>query len=516
MSNQPTSDNTPVPDTERLPDTEHGQPTQQPTVESVPAAAKPEVSSGLNVPQPPVPAPYSGGPVLRQPQAVNPFAPPSVTPGYSRHQPPAPQYPPHSGGNPGNGGVPSHGIPQGHAPNGGALHAANAYGGSNYQAGQRVGNQPRARARVGMGTVAGLLVVAVIAGAIAGNIAGRSAATNQNAANGGGATINQVAPGAQPEARQLADGSVADIAAKVLPSVVFIEVIEGDGYATGSGFVISEDGYILTNQHVIQGGSAQDSIVVTFSDGQEETATVVGSTIDYDIAVIKVDRTGLEPLTLGDSDSAVVGDPVIAIGAPLGLEGTVTTGIVSALNRPVSAGDLNNTSYINAIQTDAAINPGNSGGPLVNTAGEVIGINSAIAQTPTQIMGNTTGNIGLGFAISSNQAARTSQEIINTGQATVPVIGVLLDSRNQGEGVTVVSESVQGEEPVTPGGPADQAGIVAGDVILAIDGRPVAQSDELIVAIRAKAPGEEVVLTLRDGQDGEREVTVVLGSRVGE
>ncbi len=511
MSNQPTSDNNSTPDNAQ------GQPTQQSPDNQVPPQDTPQV------PQPPVqptagvphPPPHYGAPTQPQAQASNPFAPPAITPGYSRHLPATPQHRAHPLENSHAGGfLPPHSSSHGHAPTGGTAHHANYLSGANYQ--NQGNSQGRPRARVGMGTVVVLLVVAVIAGALAGNIAGRSAVTGHNAAGGGNTTINQVAPGSQPEARQLAEGSVADIAAKVLPSVVFIEVMDGEGYATGSGFVIAEDGYILTNQHVIQGGSTQDSIIVTFSDGQEETATVVGSTVDYDIAVIKVDRAGLTPLTLGDSDSAVVGDPVIAIGAPLGLEGTVTTGIVSALNRPVSAGDLNNTSYINAIQTDAAINPGNSGGPLVNTAGEVIGINSAIAQTPTQIMGNTTGNIGLGFAISSNQAARTSQEIINTGQATVPVIGVLLDSRNQGEGVTVVSESVQGEHPVTPGGPADQAGIVAGDVILAIDGRPVAQSDELIVAIRSKAPGEEIVLTLRDGQDGERDVTVVLGSRVGE
>ncbi len=193
----------------------------------------------------------------------------------------------------------------------------------------------------------------------------------------------------------------------------------------------------------------------------------------------------------------------------------MTTGIVSALNRPVTAGETGTAAYINAIQTDAAINPGNSGGPLVNSAGEVIGINSAIAQTPSQVLGTTAGNIGLGFAISSNQAARTSKQIIDKGFATFPIIGVLLDSSYTGEGVQVTTSAQGGVQPVTPDGPADRAGIVAGDIILAIDGRPVSQSDELIVSIRSRAPGETVTLTLRDG-NSQRDVKVTLGEAKSE
>ena len=185
---------------------------------------------------------------------------------------------------------------------------------------------------------------------------------------------------------------------------------------------------------------------------------------------------------------------------------TVTAGIVSALNRPVTAGNVTETAFINAIQTDAAINPGNSGGPLVNTAGEVIGINSAIAQTPGALQ---TGSIGVGFAIPSNQARRTAEELIETGRATYPVIGVLLDQRYTGEGVQVSTEPQEGQAPVTPDGPADRAGIVPGDVILAIDGRPVTAADELIVAIRARAPGDAISLMVRsEGQ--VREIRVVL------
>jgi putative serine protease PepD len=234
----------------------------------------------------------------------------------------------------------------------------------------------------------------------------------------------------------------------------------------------------------------------------------VGRTSDYDLAVLKVERTGLAPLLLADSAEVVVGDAVVAVGAPLGLEGTVTTGIVSALNRPVQAGASDETAFINAIQTDAAINPGNSGGPLVNGAGEVIGINSAIAQPPGGI-GAAPGSIGLGFAIPSNQARRTASELIETGSATYPIIGVLLDEGYTGEGVQVSDQTGGPQAPVTAGGPADDAGIRPGDVIVAIDGRPVTQPDELIVAIRAKAPGDTTVLRVRTGED-EREVRVVL------
>ncbi|WP_307844548.1 trypsin-like peptidase domain-containing protein [Actinotalea solisilvae] len=301
---------------------------------------------------------------------------------------------------------------------------------------------------------------------------------------------------------------VAEVAAQVLPSVVAIEVRAADGEGTGSGFVLREDGYILTNNHVVAAGAdGGGEIVVVFADGGEEPAEIVGRTTAYDLAVIKVERTGLTPLVLGDSDAVVVGDPVVAIGAPLGLQGTVTTGIVSALNRPVSAGSGQQTAFINAIQTDAAINPGNSGGPLVDATGQVIGINSAIAQRPGATQ--AAGSIGLGFAIGSNQARRTAEQLIETGVATYPVVGVLLDQRYQGEGVQVSTEAQNGVAPVTADGPADRAGIEPGDVIVAIDGRPVTEDEELIVAIRAKAPGDSVTLTVRTG-DEERDVRVVL------
>jgi len=310
-------------------------------------------------------------------------------------------------------------------------------------------------------------------------------------------------PGAEVDR---APDSVAGIAAGVLPSVVSIEVTTPDGQGSGSGFVLRQDGYVLTNNHVVA-GAADGGVVVQFSDGTELPGTVVGATGDYDLAVLKVDATGLTPLALGDSDAVVVGDPVVAVGAPLGLVGTVTTGIVSALNRPVVAGDSGDTAFINAIQTDAAINPGNSGGPLVNLQGEVVGINSAIAQLSGRLTGS--GSIGLGFAIPSNQARRTAEQLIETGRATYPVIGVLLDPEYSGEGVRVFEEDPPSTRAVTPDGPADVAGVRRGDVILAIDGRPVTASEELIVAIRAREPGDTVVLRIRTGE-AERDVRVRL------
>jgi putative serine protease PepD len=200
---------------------------------------------------------------------------------------------------------------------------------------------------------------------------------------------------------------------------------------------------------------------------------------------------------------------VVAIGAPLGLQGTVTTGIVSALNRPVTAGEGDQPAFINAIQTDAAINPGNSGGPLVDVTGRVIAVNSAIARSPGSV-GTTAGNIGLGFAIPSNQARRTAEQLIRTGKASHPIIGVSLDSRYAGRGVKVSAQKTENNKPpVTENGPADKAGIRAGDIILKIDGRPVTEPDELIVAIRAQTPGDTITLTVLRGKN-ESQVRVKL------
>jgi len=308
-------------------------------------------------------------------------------------------------------------------------------------------------------------------------------------------------------------GSVAAVAQAVLPSVVQIEATNGGaGTATGSGVIIRADGYILTNNHVIE--SSDGVVSVLFSDGHVEDGKVVGKSVEYDLAVVHVERTDLTPLVLGDSDAMLVGDPVIAIGSPLGLDSTVTTGIVSAVDRPVTTGDsAQGSAFIAAIQTDAAINPGNSGGPLLNSAGEVIGINSAIAALPGATQATGAGSVGLGFAIPSNQARRVSEELIANGKAEVPVIGALLDIGYKGRGVRV-SDSSQleaGQSGVVAGSPADKAGIKEGDIIVAIDGNPVADADTAVVRIRSHAPGDQVTFTVeRDGKDTD--VTLTLSS----
>jgi putative serine protease PepD len=254
---------------------------------------------------------------------------------------------------------------------------------------------------------------------------------------------------------------------------------------------------------------------VILPDKTTVPARIIGrpDTVD-DIAIIKVTNVhGLQPATLGNSDNLAVGDPVLAVGSPLGLAGTVTSGIVSALNRPVEAGGAQGLpeDVIDAIQTDAAINPGNSGGPLVNSAGQVVGVNSAIASLSTDsLSGSQSGSIGLGFAIPINEAKRIAQQIITQGFSTHAIIGVQLDGRYQGSGAKVGSAS--GGTPVTAGGPAARAGIQAGDIIVAVNGEKITNADELIVAIRRHVPGQRITLTyLRSGQ--RRTVSVVLGSQ---
>ncbi len=309
-----------------------------------------------------------------------------------------------------------------------------------------------------------------------------------------------------------APGTVAAIAQRLLPSVVQIKV-EGDTtQGTGSGFVLSEDGYILTNNHVVAGAADGGDIEVSFADDRESPARIVGRSPSYDLAVLRVDGVDdLRPVVLGSSDAVTVGDPVVAIGSPLGLAGTVTSGIVSAENRPVSAGGSGETAFINALQTDAAINPGNSGGPLVDAAGRVVGVNSAIAVGP----GGAPGNIGLGFAIPIDQARLTAEQLINTGRAVYPVIGAVLDVGYAGPGARIVPDEEVSDQPaLTPGGPAEQAGLQPGDVIVALGGEEVNAADELIVAIRSHRPGDTITLTIeRNG--ARREVEVTLGSAVG-
>ncbi|MFI0903806.1 trypsin-like peptidase domain-containing protein [Streptomyces sioyaensis] len=313
--------------------------------------------------------------------------------------------------------------------------------------------------------------------------------------------------------------SVAGIAQAALPGVVTIRVRGSAEQGTGTGFVLDHQGHILTNNHVVEPAATGGEISVTFSGGQTAKARVVGRDGGYDLAVVQVEGvTGLRPLPLGNSDAVRVGDPVVAIGAPFDLANTVTSGIISAKQRPITAGgqkgDGSDVSYVDALQTDAPINPGNSGGPLVDTRARVIGINSAIraADSGGGLEGGAQGgSIGLGFAIPINQAKRVAEELINTGRATHPVIGVTLEMEYAGDGARVSEHSKDGKQPVAPGGPGAKAGIKAGDVITEVDGAPVHSGQELIVKIRSHRPGDTLALTLQRGGK-ERSVRLSLGS----
>jgi putative serine protease PepD len=334
--------------------------------------------------------------------------------------------------------------------------------------------------------------------------------------NGGVSRIEL--PQAGPESVDRAPDSVAGIAARALPSVVTLHVSGDTEQGTGTGFVLDEQGHILTNNHVVDPAGTSGDISITFSGGETARATLVGKDSGYDLAVVKVTGVdGLKPLPLGNSENVRVGDPVVAIGAPFDLQNTVTSGIISAKERPITAGgekgDGSDISYVDALQTDAPINPGNSGGPLVDSQARVIGINSAIraADTGAGPDGGQAGSIGLGFAIPINQGKRVAEELISTGKATHPVIGVSLDMRFTGDGARVGEKGQDDTPAVTPGGPAAEAGVKPGDVITKVDGRRVHSGEELIVKIRAHRPGDRLELTLRRGGD-ERTMTLVLGS----
>ncbi|MGW7618491.1 trypsin-like peptidase domain-containing protein [Streptomyces antimycoticus] len=355
-----------------------------------------------------------------------------------------------------------------------------------------------------------VLLIALVAGCIGGGI---GAYAERDNASGG---VDVKLPQAPVEKEARAPGSVAGIAAASLPGVVTIHVRGSSEEGTGTGFVLDKQGHILTNNHVVQPAGADGDISVTFNSGQDAKAEIIGRDAGYDLAVVKVDRvSGLTPLPLGNSDSVRVGDPVVAIGAPFDLAGTVTSGIISAKERPITAGgekeDGSDVSYVDALQTDAPINPGNSGGPLVDRKGRVIGINSAIraADDGSGLDGGQGGSIGLGFAIPINQGKRVAEELINTGKATHPVIGVTLDMGYTGDGARVNTKGAGSGPPVTSDGPGDKAGIKAGDVITEVDGVPVHSGQELIVKIRSHRPGDRLALTVkRDGKTRTAELTL--------
>ncbi|MEV7450274.1 trypsin-like peptidase domain-containing protein [Streptomyces nigra] len=369
------------------------------------------------------------------------------------------------------------------------------------------------RRRVKGALLVGALVIALVSGGVGGVLG------TYLERNGGLDTVEL--PQAGVESPDRAADSVAGIAARALPSVVTLHVSGGSEQGTGTGFVLDERGHILTNNHVVEPAGEDGEISVTFHSGDTAEAEVVGRDSGYDLAVVKVKGVGgLRPLPLGNSENVQVGDPVVAIGAPFDLEGTVTSGIISAKQRPITAGgesgDGSDVSYVDALQTDAPINPGNSGGPLLDGAGRVVGINSAIrsAGSGAEPDGGQAGSIGLGFAIPVNQAKRVAEELIETGKATHPVIGVTLDMEYAGDGARVGSKGSDGGPAVTKGGPGAKAGIKPGDVITEIDGARVHSGEELIIKTRAHRPGNRLELTLKRGG---KEITLklTLGSSSG-
>jgi len=295
------------------------------------------------------------------------------------------------------------------------------------------------------------------------------------------------------------------VASAVTPSVVSISVTTRTGGGTGSGSIYSSsssDSYIITNNHVVADAATSGTIDVELLNGEVYPATIVGRDVAYDIAVIKIKIGNLPAIKLGDSAKVSVGDSVIAIGSPLGLASTVTSGIISALNRPVVTGSTGLESYVNAIQTDAAINPGNSGGALVDSTGKLIGVNSAIA---TLSSGSTSGSIGLGFSIPINEAKRVIDEIIATGKSTRPVLGVFFDTAYTGVGAKI--------SKLSPGEGAEKAGIPVGSVIKSIEGFKIIDDVSAIVRIRAGLPGSTItVIVDLPNNGGLKTFKVTLGS----
>lgn len=303
------------------------------------------------------------------------------------------------------------------------------------------------------------------------------------------------------DAPPVVKGSVQDVAQGVLPAVVSIDNQAGSTESSGSGVVISADGKIVTNNHVIAGNG---KLTVSFSDGSVSNAAVVGADPITDLAVIQTDKRDLKPLTFADSGKLTVGQEVVAVGAPLGLAGTVTSGIVSALNRPVatSGKDSDQATVINSVQTDAAINPGNSGGALVDMTGRLVGINSSIATLGgSKLTGQQGGSIGLGFAIPSNQVQRISKELMESGSATHAAVGVTVDPRAS------VSRPGALVAEVSSTGAFGRAGIPKGALVTKIDQLQISDGYGLIGAVRAYPPGATVTVTYLDSPSSTSPVT---------
>jgi putative serine protease PepD len=361
--------------------------------------------------------------------------------------------------------------------------------------------------KVAAGFIAGVLITGGIATASTSN-----SGTVQVCVNKSTQAMYLAVNGTCPNSRTLVNLNTGSagidakaVAAAVTPTVVSIAVTTRTGGGTGSGSIYktsSSESFIITNNHVIEEAVTSGTIEVELLNGDILPATIVGRDIAYDIAVLRVKTGNLPVIKVGDSAKVSVGDPVIAIGSPLGLASTVTSGIISALNRPVLTGSDGLESYVNAIQTDAAINPGNSGGALVDASGKLIGVNSAIA---TLSSGGASGSIGLGFSIPFNEAKRVVDEIIATGKSTRPVLGVFFDQTYTGLGAKI--------SRLSPGDGAEKAGIPAGSVIKSIEGFKITDDVSAIVRIRAATPGSTITIIVElPSNGGLKTFKVTLGS----
>ncbi|MGW1912007.1 trypsin-like peptidase domain-containing protein [Streptomyces sp. NPDC002076] len=494
---------------------------QAPSAPPVPVASPatpPQGAPGGNEPTAPLPPVPQESPAVAEPQPGGPAAPHPSTPHASGPSapgsapdgswpPPPPANPPYGeGASYGDGGA---GAADGF---GGAGGAGGAGGwGASYQ-------QPAPKPRSGRGgLVAAVLVAALVAGGLGGGLGYTLAKDNDNS---GSTTVSASDNGATQVRR--APGTIANVAAKALPSTVTIEAESTNGEGgTGTGFVFDTQGHIVTNNHVVADALDGGKLTATFPNGRKYDAEVVGHAQGYDVAVIKLKNppSDLKPLALGDSDKVAVGDETIAIGAPFGLSNTVTTGIISAKNRPVASSDGSSTSkasYMSALQTDASINPGNSGGPLLDAAGAVIGINSAIQSTSSGGFGSgQSGSIGLGFAIPINQAKYVAQQLIKTGKPVYAKIGASVSLEDSTGGAKITDQGAGGSAAVESGGPADKAGLKPGDVITKLDDMVIDSGPTLIGEIWTHKPGDKVTITYkRGGQEHTTDLT--LGSRVGD